>query len=128
TINLLIDKAIDKFNQKTDPDGKYKLLIVNKSSGKHMSYVWKFGDGDSSTEVTPKHTYQNSGDYNLCLSITTGKGCKSTYCEKISLHGKKDGPYTIAVVDSIDGTSALAIEEHKEAEGNSLSFSIYPNP
>lgn len=128
TVNLLIDKATAKFTQKTDPNGVYKLLIVNKSKGKHMSYVWKFGDGDSSTAITPTHTYQNSGDYDLCLTITTGKGCKSTYCEKISLHGKKDGPYTIAVVDSIDGTSALAIKESPVAGGANLSFNIYPNP
>jgi hypothetical protein len=127
-VNLLIDKAVAKFTQKTDPDGKYKLLIVNKSKGTHMSYIWKFGDGDSSTAVTPTHTYQSSGDYDLCLTITTGKGCKSTYCQKISLHGKKDGPYTIAVIDSIDGTSALAIEESPAAGGANLSFNIYPNP
>jgi hypothetical protein len=128
TVNLLIDSAVAKFTKKKDPKGQYSAIIVNRSTGKHMSYMWKFGDGDSSTAVTPTHTYQGSGPFHLCLTITTGKGCKSTYCDDLTFPMKKDQSFTISVEDSIDGTSALGIKESPVAGGANLSFNIYPNP
>ena len=39
------------------------------------SYFWSFGDGGTSTQPTPKHTYPNYGTYNVKLVITTANGC-----------------------------------------------------
>ncbi len=35
-----------------------------------MSYAWDFGDGGTSTEEFPSHTYQNAGVYSVYLLIT----------------------------------------------------------
>jgi len=34
-----------------------------------ISYYWEFGDGDSSTEESPSHTYKNPGAYTVSLTI-----------------------------------------------------------
>ena len=36
------------------------------------SYYWDFGDGGSSTEINPTHTYLSSGCYTVCLKAKTG--------------------------------------------------------
>ncbi len=38
------------------------------------SYLWTFGDGSSSTAVSPAHTYQNSGVYTVTLRATNPGG------------------------------------------------------
>jgi hypothetical protein len=38
------------------------------------SYTWDFGDGSTSTEVTPVHTYKAKGDYTVSLNVTDDRG------------------------------------------------------
>jgi hypothetical protein len=35
------------------------------------SYLWDFGDGTTSTTPFPSHSYQNGGNYQVCLTITS---------------------------------------------------------
>jgi gliding motility-associated-like protein len=39
------------------------------------SYLWDFGDGNTSTSATPSHTYATQGTYTVKLTITTSSGC-----------------------------------------------------
>ncbi len=44
------------------------------------SVLWSFGDGNSSIQRNPSHTYNNAGIYNVSLSITTNYGeCDKTF-------------------------------------------------
>ena len=42
------------------------------------SYLWTFGDGSSSTEQDPVHSYRSTGIYNVRLKVTTNEGCTDT--------------------------------------------------
>ncbi len=48
------------------------------------SYVWDFGDGKTSTEKEPTHTYADYGDYLVKLTATNAGG-SHTYSEEISI-------------------------------------------
>ncbi|MCX6257365.1 MAG: PKD domain-containing protein [Bacteroidia bacterium] len=79
------------------------------------SYLWNFGDGSTSTVMSPTHTF-TQGVYHICHTITTITGCTSTYCENLvvdsacnmyvitnsiineSVVGAADGAITISVV------------------------------
>lgn len=41
-------------------------------------WTWNFGDGNTSTEENPTHTYANTGNYNVSLTITTAGGCQNS--------------------------------------------------
>ena len=41
-------------------------------NGDIVSYNWSFGDGNSSTEASPKHEYAQPGSYQVTLSVTDG--------------------------------------------------------
>ena len=45
--------------------------------------LWHFGDGGTSTNYDPWHTYAEPGIYNVCLTITTTDGCTSEKCDEI---------------------------------------------
>jgi PKD repeat protein len=40
------------------------------SDGSIASYSWDFGDGLASAAANPSHTYQNSGTFNVSLTVT----------------------------------------------------------
>ena len=42
------------------------------------TYLWDFGDGVTSTQATPSHTYSTQGTYTVKLTITTSSGCTET--------------------------------------------------
>jgi PKD repeat protein len=42
------------------------------------SYLWEFGDGTSSTEANPLHTYAAGGEYWVTVTVTTSTGCTAT--------------------------------------------------
>lgn len=47
------------------------------------SYTWDFGDGNSSDEKDPEHTFLETGYFDVCLTITDINGNPSTYCKEI---------------------------------------------
>lgn len=54
--------------------------IEFKENGCHgESFLWDFGDGKTSTDRNPKHTYLNTGFYNVKLTTTNECGSKSTF-------------------------------------------------
>jgi PKD repeat protein len=44
------------------------------SQGQVDSYAWDFGDGNTSTEANPSHTYDTAGQYTVTLTVTNAAG------------------------------------------------------
>lgn len=42
------------------------------------SYLWNFGDGNTSIQRNPTHTYTTSGNYTVSLTVTHPNGCIKT--------------------------------------------------
>jgi PKD repeat protein len=42
-----------------------------------VNWLWQFGDGSTSTAMTPVHVY-NAGDYTVSVTVTTPLGCTAT--------------------------------------------------
>ena len=53
------------------------IRFFNNSSGAD-SYLWDFGDGNTSTEENPEHEYTAFGEYQVSLTATKGDGCSTS--------------------------------------------------
>jgi len=63
---------------------KYYFSNTTSSWGTTLTYVWSFGDGDTSFLKSPSHTYAQAGGYFVCLSVTdVNTQCTDTYCDSI---------------------------------------------
>jgi gliding motility-associated-like protein len=51
-----------------------------------LTYVWAFGDGDTSSAISPTHIYTASGYYNITLTATNSKGCVSSLTKSAYIH------------------------------------------
>ncbi|QMU30988.1 DUF7948 domain-containing protein [Adhaeribacter radiodurans] len=55
----------------------FTAKFTNTTTGA-TGYLWNFGDGTTSTEVSPSHVYTNDGNYQVTLTVYFGDGCQTT--------------------------------------------------
>lgn len=53
-----------------------KVRFQNFSEGDAIRFLWDFGDGSSSIEKSPTHTYSNEGIYTVKLNVITSTGAQ----------------------------------------------------
>jgi len=58
------------------------VLFSNISAGSN-SYLWTFGDNDSSADVNPYHVYADTGSYSVKLKAFNSNGCMDSVMHKI---------------------------------------------
>ncbi len=62
-----------------------------------VTYHWAFGDGKTSDEMNPTHTYENPGKYNVCLYVKVydeddpTNYCEDSKCMEIKVEDKHSG-------------------------------------
>lgn len=77
-------------------------------SQKLVSYQWDFGDGGTSIEVKPRHTFNKAGVYNVALNYTTESGCKGTaYLYNVAVYANPDVDFTVKEANPICGNNIV---------------------
>jgi gliding motility-associated-like protein len=56
-----------------------------------ITYYWNFGDGTTSTEKQPTHTYSQLGNYTVTLVGTNSNGCSDTLVREAYIKIQKPG-------------------------------------
>lgn len=75
----VVDKPTASFSWAPDPPQEnVPIQFTNLSVGAN-SYLWNFGDGESSTEVNPKHEYNATGTYSAELIAYNEANCTDTF-------------------------------------------------
>jgi PKD repeat protein len=52
----------------------WTVSFVDESMDNPTSWLWDFGDGTISTDVSPTHGYSEPGTYNVSLTVTNAAG------------------------------------------------------
>ena len=85
------------------------------NDGYITSYSWNFGDGSSSSQQNPSHTYNTAGTYTVSLTVTDNQG------------GTETKTLTITVIQTkiVVGTSSdFRPFEYKAQNGTIIGFDI----
>ena len=83
-----------------------QVAFTDNSTGSPDSWLWDFGDGNTSIEQNPQHTYNDTGLYTVKLKV-----CNGTVC------------------DTLTKTSYINVLPNGMVEvGVELAANLYPNP
>lgn len=100
----------------------FNVSFTNNSASA-SSYLWNFGDGNTSTLANPSHTYAAAGSYNVCLTAYDDCGDSSVSCNMVNVLGNV-GIEEIAEQHSLtaypnptQGVSNLTIQSPENIEG-----------
>ncbi|MCB9233525.1 MAG: PKD domain-containing protein [Bacteroidia bacterium] len=77
------------------PNGCPTVVFADKSMatpGTITSWDWNFGDGATSSLQHPVHYYTATGNYPVCLTITTSDTCTHSFCDTIAINCPITGP------------------------------------
>ena len=109
--------------QFTTIDSSGYTFFVNQSSGTvgTTTYVWDFGDGNTSASYSPVHQYQNAGYYYACLTILDNTGCTSTYCDTIYSYGIPNCDVTLTHYNDSSNLATV----HFNATANGVAPFLY---
>jgi PKD repeat protein len=102
--------------------------FINISSGVIES-VWDFGDGTSSTERSPQHTYKKAGKYIITLTVSNGDNSdmlkdsvELSFAElPIATDGERDGDGTVDLSATVGDGGVISWYE-KEVGGKVLAI------
>jgi PKD repeat protein len=97
-------------------------VSFTNTSQESDSYSWSFGDGGSSTDMSPTHEYEEGGSYIVSLTATNKKS-SVTVTQTVEISDKpvltvtptsqsapKDaGSFTIAVTSNVDWTASCSV-------------------
>ena len=80
-----------------------------------MTHAWNFGDGNSSTDVSPVHLYSAVGNFSVSLEVTSNNGCKVTVSKFLYVSPKPIVNFSFS--DLCFGVSAEFVNNTTVAEG-----------
>ena len=66
---------------------KFKGFSIHAPNDEVLGYRWTFGDGTSALGREVTHTYNQGGNYEVCLMIKTRLGCETKICRPIHVQG-----------------------------------------
>ena len=99
--NVTDDFPVAEFVMPTAGCAPYGVTFHN--TGRGSSFLWNFGDGTTSTERNPTHTYSEGGIYTVTLIAMMPGGCAIADTQRHTLHVIGDGGYSFAPLISCAG-------------------------
>jgi len=65
------------------------------------SYLWTFGDGGTSVQPSPQHTYSTYGIYQVTLTVTNSNGCIHSVTKPVTVNPKPIAEFTFTATSCL---------------------------
>lgn len=62
------------------------ITFTNQQPGTATSWIWNFGNGNTSTQTSPTHSFTAPGTYTVTLIGTSAQGCTDTATQQITIY------------------------------------------
>ena len=102
------------------PGAYYGILYT--ASNTPLTYLWDFGDGTTSNQPFPSHTYATPGRYAICLTVSDGAGCSFSFCDS-SFYAYKYGGGPMSQFN-VRARQVLGVNDIQTG----TKVALYPNP
>ena len=84
---------------------------MDDGGAENLTYAWDFGDGNTSSEADPMHTYTTAGEFTAILTVTDADGNMDTAEVIITVSDPTDpNPIAVAEADPLTGTAPLEVQ------------------
>jgi len=103
-----VNPPVAAFSMSTTSEQAPLNVVFTDKSTDATSWSWSFGDGSTSAEKNPKHTYSEAGNYNVVLTVKNEQG-SSSKTQKVIVQSEPTPEKILPVADfDADTTSGSA--------------------
>ncbi|MCU7548673.1 PKD domain-containing protein [Chitinophagaceae bacterium LB-8] len=133
TINVSAKPVVDFTSADTVRCSPPSTVNFQNKTNDGISYIWRFGNGDSSRVANPSYTYVDSGTYSVKLIATNAAGCVDSLSKASFIKIKKPVisfknlpvrgclPYTLKPVADIKSVDNVLTYEWDFGDGGTSS-------
>jgi len=107
--------ANSPYNGITGGAVNFSSAVSNDPDGSITSYLWVFGDGSSSNQANPSHTYTFAGTYTATLTVSDNEGASDI------------GTAMVTIADPQSGTG-VSINSTAQNSGSKVSTAVTEQP
>ncbi|MFQ3577005.1 MAG: PKD domain-containing protein, partial [Cytophagales bacterium] len=101
----------------------FTLQLNNNSSADAQNFLWRFGDGNTSTLVNPNHVYLDKGVFQIKLYARNNKGCSDSTLAKVEVYETPIADFVIAnETDPCSFPINLTLENRSSSVANGFSW------
>ena len=140
TIGNPIDPVLQRFNVTVDNGGGmnnppragfshttseltvFFTDISSDSDGEVVSWNWSLGDGTTSTEQHPSHTYSDNGFYTVAMTVLDAEGASSSFSQSILAGEMPNNPPAANFIYNASGLTATFIDQSTDSDGTIVSY------
>ena len=108
--------VIATFNYEIQSAGSpYAVQFTDLSTGAPVSWQWQFGDGDTSTEQNPVHSYAQRGNYSISVTVKNAYGNENSKSLEITVpaSGEGEGELTWGDIATPPGVTPVVLCDNK---------------
>jgi PKD repeat protein len=101
-----------------------KFVFTNTSSNIDgtMSYLWKYGNGATSTTASPTYKYPVYGNYTSKLIVTTSYGCVDSSSQALNVYPQANLKFTVNDTDQCLSGNNFQINNNSTIATGTLSW------
>jgi PKD repeat protein len=99
------------------------VSFADQSTGSPTSWYWNFGDGNTSTDKNPVHTYNKTGLYSITLTASNANGSNAlTKTNYVSVSGISNVPVASFSASPTSGVEPLTVSFTDQSIGSPTSW------
>ena len=103
---------------KSSGEAPLTVVFTNRSTGNINSFFWDFGDGETSTQTSPTHTFTSVGTYNVILEAR-GDGGTTQVVRQITVNNPQiPAPVAQFAPNVTEGNTPLTVTFSNTSTGN----------
>lgn len=118
-VDLIINSPVSDFTFTNQCDGTaipFTDASVPFGNSTVDAWDWDFGDGNTSAQQNPSHTYSTSGTYSVTLEITASDGCSVTSTQDVTVYENPVAHYSFN--EACEGDVTDFVDESTIGVGN----------
>lgn len=97
-----------------------EVALSSLNPGPDETHLWDFGDGQSSTQVSPTHAYDSAGNYLIIHLAANPNGCADTATLLLTVYPRPTADFTADRV--CQGDTALLVDASTSATAPIISY------
>jgi large repetitive protein len=90
--------------------------------GTITSTAWDFGDGGTSNDPNPSHTYQSANNYNVKLTVTDNDGADGSVTQQVTVSAPNQAPTAAFAPSCTDLSCSFNSDPSSDADGSITSW------